>query len=128
MSKGIPAWFRTLLVLVLLALCVTVATQLFRQISLNAQLGELQEQLTASQKRTQKLIYEREQHEAAIPLMQAELEALTPDYEAIYAREQELRAQRKALRAQLAEVQEDEANLDNSVETLQEALSVLTGN
>lgn len=128
MSKGLPGWFRTILVLVLLALCVTVATQLFRQISLEAQLSELEEQLTASQKRTEKLIYEREQHEAELPLLQAQLEALTPDYEAVYAREQELRAQRKALRAELAQAQEDESALEDASDTLQQALEILRGN
>lgn len=127
MSNRIPGWFRTLLVLVLLALCVTVATQLFRQISLEAQLSELQEQLNASQKRTRKLVMEREQHEADLPLLQAQLDALAPEYEAVYALEQELRAQRKALRADLAQAQENEDRLDDAVQTLQDALNILSG-
>lgn len=105
MMQKIPSWFRLAFVIVMLACCFFVVTALIDQSDLQAQIDEKQSQLTASQERTKKLVYEKEQAIAALPGVEAKIEKLRPDAEPAMAHEQELRDQREALKLDQAEDQ-----------------------
>lgn len=105
MMQKIPGWFRLVFVTVMLACCFFVVTSLIDQSDLQAQIDEKQSQLTASQERTKKLVYETEQAIAALPDVEAKIEELRPDAEPAMAHEQELRDQREALKLDQAEDQ-----------------------
>lgn len=105
MMQKIPSWFRLAFVIVMLACCFFVVTALIDQSDLQAQIDEKQSQLTVSQERTKKLVYEKEQAIAALPGVEAKIEELRPDAEPAMAHEQELRDQREALKLDQAEDQ-----------------------
>ncbi|MBQ8555888.1 MAG: hypothetical protein IJ438_08455 [Clostridia bacterium] len=111
----LPRWFRIVFVAVMIALCVTVVTQIPRQARLRSDISLAQEELSFSQQRLEKQLVEFEQIRTDLPLTEAELARVSPEAEAIYTREQELREQRKALRAeneaQAAAIAELEAQL-----------------
>ncbi len=103
-EQMLPKWFRALVVAVLLAACLTVATQLPRQTKLTAQKEQLALDVENTEKRLAKQQLEYDQALAELPLLQAELDEVAPKAAAIYETEQALRAQRKALRAEAKEV------------------------
>lgn len=125
MMQKIPGWFRLAFVIVMLACCFFVVTSLIDQSDLQAQIDEKQSQLTASQERTKKLVYETEQAIAALPDVEAKIEELRPDAEAAMAREQELRDQRDALRDQLSTVELDQTEDQTVIDALESALDIL---
>ena len=125
MMQKIPSWFRLAFVIVMLACCFFVVTSLIDQSDLQAQIDEKQSQLTASQERTKKLVYETEQAIAALPDVEAKIEELRPDAEAAMTREQELRDQRDALRDQLSTVELNQTEDQTVIDALESALDIL---
>lgn len=125
MHKPLPRWFSAVLVTVLLALCVTVATQLFHQAELLAQIDDVSVKLQTIQQRLAKQQKEYEQALADLPVMQADAQAAAPTAQAAYEQEQALRQQRKDLRAENAALAEEIAALQAALEeTAQQASDV----
>ena len=135
-STGLPRWFRFLFVVIMLALCVVMVSQILRHQSLSAEIADLTGKLDTAQKRLLKQQREMEQYSAELPDVLAELEIAEPAAEAAVARVTELKAQRSALRetvaaqeAVIAQLQSQLAALPVPADTslqVDEVLTVLT--
>lgn len=135
-STGLPRWFRFLFVVIMLALCVVMVSQILRHQSLSAEIADLTGKLDTAQKRLLKQQREMEQYCAELPDVLAELELAEPAAEAAAARVTELKAQRSALRetvaaqeAVIAQLQSQLAALPVPADTslqVDEVLTVLT--
>ena len=73
-STGLPRWFRFLFVVIMLALCVVMVSQILRHQSLSAEIADLTGKLDTAQKRLLKQQREMEQYCAELPDVLAELE------------------------------------------------------
>lgn len=116
LNKPLPRAFTAILVTVLLALCLTVATQLFHQADLRSQIDDVTVKLETLRQRLAKQQREYEQAVADLPGMQADAEAAVPAAQAVYDQEQALRQQRKDLRAENATLAEEIAALQAALE------------
>lgn len=113
----LPGWFRALLVLVLLSLCVETCwyTITVQQLTITRQ--ELSTKLETSRQRERKQQVEYDQVAQALPEAQAQLAELQPQADAAKAQEQLLREQRKALREEIAALKKQLEGLENKPET-----------
>lgn len=98
----LPGWFRALLVLVLLMLCVETCWYAITMQQLTATQMELSAQLETSRQRERKQQYEYDVVCKALPQAREELALIQPQADAAKAHEQELRDTRKALRQEIA--------------------------
>lgn len=142
MTNGFPRWFRLLFVVIMLALCTVMVTQIIQHQRLAGQITDLLGKIETAQKRLAKQEAELAAYSEELPGVLAELETATPAAEAVVARVAELKTQRSALRettaaqaAQIAELQaqlaalpvpaDTSAQLDAALTTLTEAYNAL---
>lgn len=123
-DQTLPRWFKWVHIAAMLLVCLTLATQLPRQVSLTAQIDELSHSLELSRQRLAKQQLEHQQALTSLPQVQSELAAVQPQAQAIYQREQELRAQRKALRAENKQLAGQAAALQTELEENAASLQV----
>lgn len=122
MNRPIPAWFRTLFVIVMLITAITVTTQLFHLAALETQIADAAYDLEVLEKRLAKQQLEYDTAVTSLPDMETQAAETAPLAEAIYAQEQALRQQRKDLRAEnevlTAEIARLQAELEQSGEQM----------
>lgn len=117
-STGLPRWFRFLFVVVMLALCIVMVSQILCHQSLSAEISDLTGKIDTAQKRLLKQQREMEQYSAELPDVLAELEIAEPAAAAAAARVTELKAQRSALRETIAAQEAVIADLQNQLAAL----------
>lgn len=115
----LPGWFAALFVTVMLAVCAVIAFCTVEQYQLRFEVADLTLSLDTSRQRERKQEYEYNEVIAALPLVQAELEATQPLADEAVAAVNDLKARRKALRAENAELEEQLAALQAEVVALQ---------
>ena len=115
----LPGWFAALFVTVMLAVCAVIAFCTVEQYQLRFEMADLTLSLDTSRQRERKQEYEYNEVIAALPLVQAELEATQPLADEAVAAVNDLKARRKALRAENAELEEQLAALQAEVTALQ---------
>ena len=115
----LPGWFAALFVTVMLAVCAVIAFCTVEQYQLRFEVADLTLSLDTSRQRERKQEYEYNEVIAALPLVQAELEATQPLADEAVAAVNDLKARRKALRAENAELEEQLAALQAEVTALQ---------
>lgn len=115
----LPGWFAALFVTVMLAVCAVIAFCTVEQYQLRFEVADLTLSLDTSRQRERKQEYEYNEVIAALPLVQAELEATQPLADEAVAAVNDLKARRKALRAENAELEEQLAALQAEVAALQ---------
>ena len=115
----LPGWFAALFVTVMLAVCAVIAFCTVEQYNLRFEVADLTLSLDTSRQRERKQEYEYNEVIAALPLVQAELEATQPLADEAVAAVNDLKARRKALRAENAELEEQLAALQAEVAALQ---------
>lgn len=124
-SSRLPGWFIALFAAVMLALCALTAFCCVEQVSLRFQVDDLTLSLETSRQREKKQTYEYDEVVAALPLVQAELDAVRPLADAAEAAVTEKKATRKALREEIALLEEQLAAVQAEVEALQAQLDAL---
>lgn len=131
-SSGLPAWFRLLFTVMMLAVCAVVAFCTVERVSLEYQAEDLARSVETSHQREKKQEYEYDQVVTELPQTKAELEEVLPRAEAAQATVTDLKAQRKALReekenleAELETAKTEEAEALQQVETLQAEVDAL---
>lgn len=115
----LPGWFAALFVTVMLAVCAVIAFCTVEQYQLRFEVADLTLSLDTSRQRERKQEYEYNEVIAALPLVQAELEATQPLADEAVAAVNDLKARRKALRAENAELEAQLAVLQAEVAALQ---------
>lgn len=115
----LPGWFAALFVTVMLAVCAVIAFCTVEQYQLRFEVADLTLSLDTSRQRERKQEYEYNEVIAALPLVQAELEATQPLADEAVAAVNDLKARRKVLRAENAELEEQLAALQAEVAALQ---------
>ena len=134
-SSGLPRWFCLLFVVVMLALCTVLISQILQHQALCDEIAVLQGKLETAQGRIPRQERELADYTAELPLVLAELEVVAPAAQAAEARVVELKAQRAALRetvaAQEARIAELQSQLDSlpvpdvTLQQVNEAIEVL---
>ena len=122
-ESRLPGWFAALFVAVMLAVCAVIAFCTVEQYNLRFEVADLTLSLDTSRQRERKQEYEYNEVVAALPLVQAELEATQPLADEAVAAVSDLKARRKALRAENAALEEQLAALQEEIADLQEQLS-----
>lgn len=121
-NPRLPGWFAALFVTVMLAVCAVVAFCTVEQYNLRFEVADLTLSLDTSRQRERKQEYEYNEVVAALPLVQAELNATQPLADEAVAKVDELKARRKALRAENAELEDQLAALQEDIAALQAQL------
>ena len=124
-TSRLPGWFAALFTAVMLALCAVIAFCAVEQVSLRFQVDDLTLSLETSRQRELKQTYEYNEVTAALPLVQAELDATQPLADAAVAVVTEQKATRKALREEKAALEEALAAVQAEIEALQLQLEAL---
>ena len=130
----LPGWLRGLVVLTLLAVCVTACWYCVSMEQLSAEREELLMELDTSRGRERKQQREYDQVAAELPAAMAELAVLQPQADAAAETERQLRAERKSLRSVKSELQETldtltgiNAELERAVSSTQQTLVLIPG-
>lgn len=118
MTNGLPRWFRILFVVVMLALCGVMVTQIIHHQSLTAQITTLQGKVDSAEKRLAKQEKELTEYSAELPQVLAELETAEPAAQAAVQQVADLKAERKLLREENAAQAEKIAGLEAQLATL----------
>ena len=123
--QRLPGWFAAVFTAVMLALCAVIAFCCVEQVSLRFQVDDLTLSLETSRQREKKQTYEYDEVVAALPVVQAELDATQPLADAAVAAVTEKKATRKALREEIALLEEQLAAVQAEIEALQTQLDAL---
>lgn len=118
MTNGLPRWFRILFVVVMLALCGVMVTQIINHQSLTAQITDLQGKVDNAEKRLAKQEKELTEYSAELPQVLAELETAEPAAQAAVQQVTDLKAERKVLREENAAQAEKIADLEAQLAAL----------
>lgn len=114
-TSRLPGWFIALFTAAMLALCGIIAFCAVEQVSLRFQVDDLTLSLDTSRQREKKQQFEYDEVVAALPVVQAELDATQPLADAAVAAVTEKKATRKRLREENALLQEQ---LDAALEEI----------
>ena len=103
MPNGFPRWFRLLFVVVMLALCAVMVTQIVQHHDLSARIADLRGKIETAEKRLAKQQAELDEYNTELPVVLAELETAAPAAEAAVVQVNNLKTQRTALRETVAQ-------------------------